>query len=159
MLINTIDQGAPQDLNVARPLQAVSSAGSAEHGEPAGSPASPTAHWAAQAGGASQRDSDDRDATDGEYVDAAAASVGSPASPTAHWAQPSGAAEQQADDGYVLEEQCIEHRWPSGRDPASETDSDNDNNDDNDDSFDISADYDSIEDPGGTCSCCLQLAV
>jgi hypothetical protein len=135
-------------------------AGSSKHGEAADSPTSPTAHWAARAGGASQQDSDDGDATDGEYVDAAAASVGSPASPTAHWAQPHGAAtEQQADDKHVLEEQCIERRWPSDRDQASNTDSDSDNNDDDDDGFDISADYDLVDDPGSTCSFYLQLAV
>jgi hypothetical protein len=93
-LFNTIDQDASQGLNISRTLQAVSSAGSAEHGEPAGSPTSPTAHWAAQAGGsAKQQDSDDGDYTDElvDYIDAAA-SVGGPASPTAHWAQPRGAA-------------------------------------------------------------------
>ena len=78
------------------PLQAVlPTTGPAEHEEADGSPTSPTAHWAARAGSASQRDSGDGDATDGEYVDAAAASVGNAASPTAHWAQPRGVAEQQ----------------------------------------------------------------
>ena len=91
------------------------SAGTAEHGEPAGSPTSPTAHWAAHTGSsAEQQDFDEGDGTDDDYVDAAE-SAGSPASPTAHWAQPHGAAGQQVEKEDATDEEHIERRDSLGR--------------------------------------------